>query len=519
VSATLQQPHPTRRSTVKPWPPRWLTSVPRGDLMRSDGELYGRIINATCRITKDSVAGPSGQLISVRPWQEQLLRHLLARRADGYFRHRVGYVGIARKNGKSGLGSGLAIGSMLLGPGGGQVISCAGDRDQAGIVFEDAKKMVNADPDLSRAIKVYAKVMEVPATGTTYKAVSADAYTKEGLNPSLVLFDEVHVQPTRELWDVMAQAQGARPEPLMVGITTAGVKTDRTGKDSLAYGMYQYGVKVAKGEIDDPTFFMAWWEPRAGADAPHDDPRTWREANPGFDDLVSAADFASVVRRTPENEFRTKRCNQWVSSARAWLPGGTWEAIADPKRYPGGPPRGTRVVLAFDGSKSGDSTALLGITVEEKPHVFVVGLWEKEPNDQKWRVPRAEVKEAVREACRTWDVPEIAWDDFMWQDAREELEDDELPVEVYPQSPERMGKATQRFEEAVIDKSITHDGDPRLTRHIDNAVPKPTSRGMARIVKESPDSPRRIDGAVTAVFGLDRTVWWHDNTDDGPNIW
>jgi phage terminase large subunit-like protein len=108
----------------------------------------------------------------------------------------------------------------------------------------------------------------------------------------------------------------------------------------------------------------------------------------------------------------------------------------------------------------------------------------------------------------------------MWQDAREELEDEDLPIEVYPQTPERMGRATQRFYEAVVEGTFTHDGDPRLARHVANAVPKPTSRGLARIVKESPDSPRRIDGAVTAVFGSERAEWWLNNGDpDGPNIW
>ncbi|MFB9378587.1 terminase large subunit domain-containing protein [Kineococcus gynurae] len=519
-TATLTGPPRARRAPVKPWPPRWLTPVPRADLRRSDGPLYSQLVNATCRITKDSVAGPAGHLIRLRPWQEQLHRHLFARRPDGLLRHRVGLIGIARKNGKSGIGSGTAIGSMLLGPAGGEVYSCAGDRDQASIVFNDAKKMVEADEHLSKAIKVWSKVLEVPATGTTYRALSADAFTKEGKNPSAVIFDEVHVQPTRELWDVMAQAQGAREEPLMIGITTAGVKTDRTGRDSLCYSLYQYGVQIALREIDDPTFFMAWWEPRAGADAPHDDPRTWREANPGFDDLVSAADFESVVRRTEENEFRTKRCNQWVSSARAWLPNGRFESLADPARYPGGPPEGTRVVLAFDGSKSGDSTALLGFTVEERMHMFVVGIWEKDHRDPNWRVPRGEVKQAVRAAARRYDVPEVSWDDYMWQDAREELQDEGLPIEPYPQTPERMGRATQRFYEAAMDGTFSHDGDPRMTRHFANAVPKPTSRGFARITKESPDSPLRIDAAVTGVFGSERAEWWLNNGDpDAPNIW
>ena len=93
-----------------------------------------------------------------------------------------------------------------------------------------------------------------------YRVLSAEAYTKEGLNPNIVLFDEVHAQPNRELWDVMALASGARRDPLLLGITTAGVRTDSSGQDTLCYSLYQYGRRVATGEIDDPPFFLAWWE-------------------------------------------------------------------------------------------------------------------------------------------------------------------------------------------------------------------------------------------------------------------
>lgn len=489
-------------------------------MRRGDGDLYADLIDATCRITRDSVAGGVGQMLVMRPWQRQLLRRVFARRADGYLKHRTALIGTPRKNGKSELGAGIGIGNMLLGPMGGEVYSCAADKAQASIIFNTAKRMVEMDPHLSSVIKTYSHVLEVPSTGTIYRALSSEAFTKEGLNPTLVLFDELHAQPTRELWNVMQLAMGSRVEPLMLAITTAGVRTDRTGQDSICYATYQHGVGVARMEISDPTFFMAWWEPLAGVKAPHTEPRTWREANPGFDDLVAEADFRSVVGRTEENEFRIKRTNQWVASGRIWLPTGAWEAIAEPARYPGGPEAGATICLGFDGSMSGDSTALIGVTVEPRPHIFTVGIWEKDPYDPDWRVPRAEVKNAIREACARWNVVEAPWDDYLWQDAAEELTQEGFPVEPYPQTPERMGKATQRFYEAVVDQDVSHDGDPVLTRHVNNAVPKPTSKGFARIVKESPDSPRRIDAAVTAVFTLERAEWHAAQpVSAGPNFW
>lgn len=490
------------RPQVDGWPPRWLTKVPVADLRRGDGAHACEFIEALCKVTKDSVAGASGAPITLRPWQQQAIAHLLARRADGHYRHRQALVGIARKNGKSALGAGLALYSLLMGPEGGEVYSCAGDRDQAKIVFGTAKRMVELEPELAEICKPYRDVIEIPSTGSIYKALSAEAYTKEGLNPTAVYFDEVHVQPNRELWDVMALAGGARTEPLMVGITTAGVKYDSSGQDSLCYGLYQHGIKVASGEIDDPSFFFAWWEPRK-TDADHALEVTQREANPGFGDIVSAEDFAAAVTKTPEAEFRTKRCNQWVSSAETWLPHGAWEAVKAERDIPDA----TEVVLGFDGSFNGDCTALVVATVEESPHVDVVALWER-PADAlpEWKVPILDVETAIREACRKWQVKEIACDPFRWARTFQILEAENLPVVEFPQSPQRMTPATSSFYEAVMNHSLTQSGDPRLARHIGNAVLKADSRGT-RIYKEHKNSQRRIDLAVASVMAVARAIW------------
>jgi phage terminase large subunit-like protein len=231
--------------------------------------------------------------------------------------------------------------------------------------------MVRLEPELG-FLQTYRDAIFNPKNGSTYRALSSESYTKEGLSPTLVAFDEVHAQPNRELWDVMSLAQGARREPMMIGITTAGVKTDSSGKDSLCYGLYQYGMKVASGEIDDPTFFFSWWEAN-DANGDFRSPATWREANPGFDDIVSAADFESVINRTPESEFRTKRLNQWVSVSDTWLPAGSWESCQLDRKIDDG----VDIVLSFDGSKNHDATAIVGVTVEENPHIFVIKVWEK----------------------------------------------------------------------------------------------------------------------------------------------
>ena len=484
--------------------PLYLTSVSADDVAEGDGPDFSAF-SQFLRVTKDSVGGSAGSPIVLRPWQDQMIGRLLARRPDGLLRHRQALIGVPRKNGKSAIGAGIALFGLAFGPSGGEVYSCAADKEQARIVFGTAKRMIEMEPQFAGAFKPYRDAIECLSNGSVYRVLSAEAFTKEGLNPHLVLFDEVHAQPNRELWDVMALATGARLEPLLVGITTAGVKTDSTGNDSLCYAMWQYGCRVAAGEIDDPSYYFEWWGAPEGAD--HKDEAVWAAANPGYDDIVSADDFKAAVLRTPEAEFRTKRLNQWVSTATAWLPAGTWEACKDDSIAI---PDGAEVCLGFDGSYNNDSTALTVVSCpideDDKPHVDVVDAWER-PSDagQDWKVPILDVEAAIRNACRRWQVREIVCDPARWARTYEVLEDEGLPVVEFPQSPTRMVPATQRFYEAVLNRTITQSGDPRLARHLSNAVIKTNNRG-SMISKETKGSPRKIDLAVSAIMALERAV-------------
>lgn len=486
---------PAKRSG---WPPRWLTKTTPAERKRGDGPQAVDFVNQLCRITKDTIAGAVGDPIVVRRWQSDLLAALLARRPDLRYRHRQALVGMPRKNGKSAIGSGLALYGLLFGPEGGEVYSCAAEKEQARIVFGMARRMVELEPELADHITTYRDAMEVKATGSVYRVLSAEAYSKEGLNPTLVLFDEVHAQPNRELWDVMALAMGARVEPLMVGITTAGVMTDSTGNDSLCYELYKHGQDVAKGLVDDPSFFFAWWEPKAGVSADHTDPKVWKESNPGFDDIVSAEDFVANVTRTPENEFRTKRTNVFTQDTVAWLPFDAWGKCA--AKHP--VPDLADVVLGFDGSFNNDSTALVVAECGLKPHLDVVAVWEKA--DEAWRVPIFDVEEAIRAACKRWQVREIVCDPFRWSRTYQALEAEHLPVVEFPQSPARMVPATQRFYEAVLNREMTHSGNSDLARHIANAIIKTDARG-SRLDKPK-GGGRKIDLAVAAVMAFDRAA-------------
>jgi phage terminase large subunit-like protein len=465
-------------------------------------EFAGRF----CRLTKGAGAGKP---VKLRTWQRALLSDLVAAQP------RRAYIQLPRKNGKTYLGALLALYGLLAdGEPGAEVYSFAGDREQARLVFSEVRRMVEMDPALSRRLRVLRYSIEDRKTGSVYQVRSADAFRAEGLNPSLVVLDELHVLPDDRLWNVANLGSGTREHPLVVAITTPGVRFDRFGKDTVAYRLYQYGKKLEAGELDDPDFFFRAWEP-ADPSADHTDPATWAEANPAFGDFLHEADFAAAVRVTPEAEFRTKRCGQWVASSEAWLPHGAWDACA----APGVLEDGAAVVLALDGSWTGDSTALVACTTGDTPRrLAVLGHWERPDNaDPHWRVPVEDVEQAVIDARGRLKVVEVACDPFMLQRSMSVLTSAGVPIVEYPNTAARMVPASNAMYEAVADRAVVHDGHAALARHMGAAVVKMDARG-ARLTKESKGSARRIDLAVAAVMAHDRAAHARANVYTG-SIW
>lgn len=405
----------------------------------------------------------------------------------------------------TGLVAPIALYGLMLDGEGAEVYSCAADRDQAKLVFSAARRTVELVPELNERLKLYRDVIADPVTGSVYRALSSEAYTKEGLSPTLVLADELHAWPNRDLYDVMALAMGARRDPLMLIVTTAGVRTDSTGKDSIAYALYQYGLRVAAGEVIDPSFFFAWWAAQDGR--PVDDAASWEDANPGLDDILDRDELAGQARKAlaggmSESEFRIKRTNLWVASITAALPAGVLERLVSLEP----PPDDLPVVLFFDGSFNHDCTALLAATIEPHPRLYVVGCWERPLDDPQWKVPIGEVDAKVRETVRDRKVVEVACDPFRWAQLMEQWEADDLPVFAYPTTAVgRMVPAWAKFYDAVMGERLSHDGDPRLLRHARNTVLKVDRLGP-RPVKEHRGSPRSIDLLICAVGAYDRAT-------------
>jgi phage terminase large subunit-like protein len=438
--------------------------------------------------------------MSFRPWQREILRHALARKADGTYSHRFYMIGAARKNGKTALLSTVPLALGLFGDQGGEIYSAAADRDQAKLVMAHAKRAVEMSPMLAEQIRVFRDTLEFKPTGTVWRALSSEAYTKEGLSASLVVADELGAWPNRDLFDVLSLSMGARRSPLFLAITTAGQRTDQTGMDSIAYTLYQLARRRITGEHDDPTLGMAWYE--ADEDA-YNDPSRWHQANPGLlsePPLLSLEDLTSAQKRTPEAEFRTKRLNSFAASGTAFLPAGTWDACADTslKVEPNDP-----LVLGFDGSFSNDSTGIVGVRLSDGA-VFVLGLWERPIDDLSWRVPIEAVELRMEEICKIYDVREIHCDPFRWQAVMERWQAAGLPVLEHPQSPARMTPATAAFYDAVVNGRLKHDGDPRLARHVANASPYTTRYGVQ--VRKGKDAGKKIDLCVAAIMAVARAA-------------
>lgn len=409
-------------------------------------------------------------------------------------RPRQGLVSMPRGNGKSGLAAALALYALLAdGEQGGQVLVVASDERQARIVYGAARRMVELDSRLAERVQVFSDRLYVPGTDSTMMPLPAEPAALQGWDPTLVIVDELHVV-TEPVWDAMALAAGKREQSLTLAISTPADQLD-----SVMWRLVEYG----RANPKDKSFVLVEYMAPEGCSL--DDMTALKIANPALDDFLHRDAVLATLKTTREAPYRRYRLGQWVGRADSWLPWGEWEKCADVDR--GVPDDGSKIVLAFDGSASGDSTALVGCTLDG--HVFVVALWQAPEDNDRWRVPRGEVTAMVSAAFERWDVQELAADPWGW---RSELEEwaarhgPKLVVEWNTAHAGRMAPATDRLYAAVMDRSMTHDGDALLAAHVANAVPKSTTMGDL-IHKDKRNSTRKIDAAVAAIVAHDRAAY------------
>jgi phage terminase large subunit-like protein len=461
----------------------------------------------------------------LRPWQVRIVRRLFTQRRDGRRQYRTVLLMLPRKNGKTELAAALAVYFLLWdGEVGGEVYSAAADRDQAALVFHVAAQMIRNDPTLGAQVDIIDSQKRIVhrASGSIYRAISAEAYSKHGFNASVVIYDELHAAPTRELWDVLATSQGARAQPLMMAISTAGV--DRT---SILHELYAHGQRVLADPTIDPTFLPVIYE--APAEANWRLEKTWRVANPALGDFRSLEEMRSMCQRAQaipaqENSFRRLYLNQWTEQASRWIPMAAWEACAGPPvAYARRP-----CYVGLDLSATTDTTALVGVYPDAHGPGFDVRVAcfvpeaklrervtrERLPYDEWARrgqliaTPGNVVDyERVRTELRAWaaesDVREVAYDPWNATDLVTRLATHDGFVCV----PIRQGFAalsapTKSLEAAILSRTLRHDGHPVLHAQMDRVAVESDAAGNLKPSKAL--SSDRIDLVVALILALDR---------------
>lgn len=265
----------------------------------------------------------------LRPWQVKIIRKLFTQTRQHKRKYRTCLLMIPRKNGKTELAAALGLYFLLKdGETGAEVICAAADREQAGRLYGVAAQMVRNDPALYSEVQIVEsqKKLHHRPTGSVFMAISAEAYSKHGFNPSVVIYDELHCAPNRLLWDVLATSQGAREQPLMIAISTAGYD-----RNSILWELYTHAKKVAEDPHLDPTFLPLIFE--APIDADWTDEDVWQDANPALDDFRSLEEMRIACARAKEipaqeNTFRRLYLNQWTEQELRWLSMASWDNCA-----------------------------------------------------------------------------------------------------------------------------------------------------------------------------------------------
>jgi phage terminase large subunit-like protein len=470
----------------------------------------------------------AGLPFELLPWQKKCTRDLFGwKRADGTRKYRTAYISVPRKQGKTTYVAGLGIYLTTAdGEPGAECYSAAADRDQAAIMFDTAKSMVEASPTLSANITTYRRSMVYPKTASSYKVLSADAPTKHGLNASGILFDELHAQRTRELWDVLTTSTGARRQPLTIAITTAGYDYS-----SICRSIYEYACGVRDGVIDDPSFYPCIYE--AAEEDDWTDPSVWKKANPSFGVTVSVEYFKEEARKAEhslayQNTFRRLLLNQWTQQRDRFIDLSAWDGCDAPVDREA--LRGRTCYGGLDLANVNDINAfVLVFEPEEEDDCFDVlpFFWvpeeRLEARAQKDRVPydawvRAGFIEATpgniadhgfikRRICELRDefeIAEIPFDRWGSVQIAAQLEDEGFTMVKFGQGFASMSAPTKELHKLVVGKLLRHGGNPVLRWMANNLVVKQDEAGNVK--PDKAHSSEKIDGIVALVMGLDRAM-------------
>lgn len=486
--------------------------------------------------TKGTWAGKPFELID---WQEKIIRDIFGTlKPNGYRQFNTAYIEIPKKQGKSELAAAV---SLLLccadGEERAEVYGCAADRQQAAIVFDVAADMVRMNPALKKRVKILASQKRIiyQPTNSFYQVLSADAYSKHGFNVSGVIFDELHTQPNRKLYDVMTKGSGdARTQPLYFLITTAGTDTH-----SICYEIHQKALDIMSGRKHDPTFYPVIYGSKESDD--WTDPKVWQKANPSLGitvsiDKVKAAFNSAKENPAEENTFRQLRLNQWVKQSVRWMPMDKWDACAFPVDE-----RALEGRVCYGGldlSSSTDITAFVLVFPPEDgsegftilPHFWIpednvdlrvrrdhvpYDIWKKQGYLETTEgnvIHYGYIEQFIDDLGKKYNIREIAFDRWGAVQMVQNLGGLGFTVVPFGQGFKDMSPTTKELMKLTLEKKIAHGGHPVLRWMMDNIFIRTDPAG--NIKPDKAKSTEKIDGVVATIMALDRAIRNEGETGD-----
>jgi phage terminase large subunit-like protein len=485
-----------------------------------------RFFSKYLRHNKGELAGRPFELVE---WQRRFSRELFGakRERDKRRRYRRAYCEIARKNGKTTLGAGYGLYLLFAdGEPGAEIYSAAGDKDQARLIHDIGRGMVEGHPQLRQRCKLYKDAIVVEETQSVWRVLSSEAFTKHGLNASAILFDELHVQPNRELWDVLTTSTGARSQPLTLAITTAGYD-----RNSLCWEQHDYAEKVRDRIIEDPEFLPLIFA--ADPELDFADPKAWEQANPNIGISIRLDYLEAEARRAQQtpgyvNTFRRLQLNQWTESDVRWLDMDAWDRCAG-KPIALSDVANRRCKAGLDLATTRDLTAFVMVFPNSNGSYDVLPVcWIPEESararELSDRVPYsvwireglirttrgnttdyATVRRDINALADMLAIEEIAVDRlFQGAQLATELQDDGFNVVSFGQGFYSMAAPTQELERLVLEGKLHHGGHPVLRWHASNITVEIDDAGNMKPSKKK--STERIDLMVGTIMGLGRLI-------------
>ncbi|HEL1616995.1 TPA: terminase large subunit [Streptococcus suis] len=480
----------------------------------------------------------AGKRFDLLPWQEQIVRDLFGIvKEDGNRQFLTAYIEIPKKNGKSELAAAIALYLLYAdNEASAEVYGAACDRNQASIVFDVAKQMVQMSRPLEKRSKIMGATKRIVnySNAGFYQVLSAETGTKHGLNVSGLVFDEIHAQPNRHLYDVLTKGSGdAREQPLFFIITTAG-----TDRNSICYELHTKALDILNGRKKDTSFYPVVYGLSDEDD--WNDEENWRRANPSLGhtigiDRVREAYQQALDNPAEENVFKQLRLNMWTSSSVSWIPEHVYAKGNDPIQYDS--LKGRSCYAGLDLSSTSDITAFVLVfppRFEEENYIILPFFWLPEDAlelrcrrdhvlydvwERQGYIKTTEgnvvhygfIEKFIEDLSEIYHIKEIAYDRWNATQMVQNLEGMGLTMVPFGQGYKDMSPPSKELYKLIMEGKIQHGGHPVLKWMGQNVVMRQDPAGNIKPDKEK--SVEKIDGIVALIMGLDRCI--RHQTDEG----